>query len=137
MTDTTFSYPAAATPAAFAIWTGRVLTALVVLFLTFDAAVKVLQLPMAVEGTRQLGYSTAIILPLGLIQLLFLALYLIPRTAPAGAILWTAYLGGAVATHVRMGNPLFSHTLSPVYAAALLWLALWLRDRRVRNLTKE
>jgi hypothetical protein len=59
---------------------------------------------------------------------------LIPRTAPLGALLWTGYLGGAIATHVRVGNPLFSHTLFPIYVAALLWGSLWLRDRRVRGL---
>jgi hypothetical protein len=60
-----------------------------------------------------------------------LALYLIPRTAPIGAILWTGYLGGAIASHVRAGNPLFTHMLFPIYIAALLWAGLWLRDRRV------
>jgi hypothetical protein len=116
------------------ITTGRVLTAITALFLTFDAAVKVLRLDIAVEGTMQLGYPDSIILPLGLVQLAFLALYLIPRTAVFGAVLWTGYLGGAVATHVRLGNPLFTHTLSPIYVAAFLWLGLWLRDRRVRTL---
>jgi hypothetical protein len=61
-----------------------------------------------------------------------LVVYLIPRTAVLGAILWTGYLGGAIATHVRVGNPLFSHLLFPVYVAALLWAGLWLRDERVR-----
>jgi hypothetical protein len=61
--------------------------------------------------------------------------YLIPRTAVLGAILWTGYLGGAIAIHLRVGNPLFSHTLFPIYVAAFLWAGLWLRDRRVRALT--
>ena len=115
---------------------GRILSGFAALFLLFDAAVKVLQLPMAVEGTAQLGYSPAIILPLGLIQVAFLVAYLIPRTSILGAILWTGYLGGAVATHVRLGNPLFTHTLSPIYVAAFIWAGLWLRDRRVRALLR-
>jgi hypothetical protein len=113
---------------------GYVLIGISALFLLFDAAVKVLQLPVAVDGTAQLGYSPAIVLPLGLIQVAFLIAYLIPRTSVLGAILWTGYLGGAVATHVRLGNPLFTHTLSPIYVAALIWAGLWLRDRRVRAL---
>ena len=72
--------------------------------------------------------------PLGILQLVLLALYLVPRTALLGAVLWTGYLGGAVATHVRVGNPLVSHVLFPVYVAALLWGGLWLRDRRTRAL---
>jgi hypothetical protein len=120
-----------------ALWTGRILSGLVVLFLGFDATIKVLQLPMAVEGTTQLGYPAGMILPLGLVQLACLALYLVPRTAIVGAVLWTGYLGGAIATHVRLGNPLLSHVLFPVYVAAFLWAGLWLRDRRVRALVKS
>ena len=69
---------------------------------------------------------------LGVVQLACLAVYLVPRLSVMGAILWTGYLGGAVATHVRVGNPLFTHTLFPVYIATLLWLGLWLRDERLR-----
>ena len=113
------------------VWAGRILTGLVTLFMCFDLGVKILALPVAVEGTTALGYPAAVVVPLGLIQLACLILYLVPRTALIGALLWTAYLGGAVATHVRVGNPLFTHVLSPVYFAAMLWLGLWLRDRRV------
>ena len=70
---------------------------------------------------------------LGVLQLLCLGLYLLPQTSVLGAVLWTGYLGGAVATHVRLGNPLFSHSLFPVYVGGLLWLGLWLRDVRVRQ----
>ena len=115
-----------------AIYTGRMLTGLAALFLTFDAGVKVLMLPMAVQGTTQFGYPAGAILGIGLVELVCLALYLIPRTAPLGAILWTGYLGGAIATHVRAGSPLFSQVLFPVYVAALLWSGLWLRDERLR-----
>jgi hypothetical protein len=107
---------------------------LAVLFLTFDASMKVLQLAPAVQGTADLGYPTTVLLPLGLIQVACLLLYLIPRTAVLGAVLWTGYLGGAIATHVRLENPLFTHTLFPIYVAAFLWGGLWLRDRRVRSL---
>ena len=113
---------------------GRILSGLAALFLTFDAVVKVLALPMAVEGTVQLGYPESIIVPLGLIQIVFLIAYLVPRTSVLGAVLWTGYLGGAVATHVRLGNPLFTYTLTPIYVAAFIWAGLWLRDRRVRAL---
>ena len=116
------------------IWAGRILSGLAVLFLTFDATLKVLRLTPAVEGTTQLGYPESVVVPLGLIQIACLIVYLIPRTAVLGAILWTGYLGGAVATHVRVGSPLFSHTLFPTYVAALIWAGLWLRDQRVRAL---
>jgi hypothetical protein len=119
---------------ALTLWTGRVLFGIVVLFLAFDAAVKLLMLPVAVEGTTQLGFAAGVILPLGIIQLIALIAYVVPRTSVFGAVLWTAYLGGAVATHVRLGNPVFTHMLSPVYVAVLLWGALYLRDMRVRAL---
>jgi hypothetical protein len=119
------------------LWTGRVLSGIAVAFLIFDASLKVLELAPAAEATAQLGYPTGVVFTLGLIQVACLILYLVPRTAVLGAILWTGYLGGAVATHVRVENPLFSHILFPIYIAAFLWLGLWLRDRRVRGLTLE
>lgn len=114
-----------------ALWTGRILSGFAVLFLAFDAAMKVFAVPAAVEGTVQLGYPAGVLFGIGLVQVLCLALYLIPRTALLGAVLWTGYLGGAIATHVRVGNPLLTHVLFPIYVAALLWGGLWLRDRRV------
>ena len=116
------------------LWTGRVLSALGVLFMTMDASMKVLQLPVAVQGTTQLGYPASVILPLGLLQVACLILYLVPRTAVFGAILWTGYLGGAVATHVRVQNPWFSHILFPVYVALLFWVGLTLRMPALRAL---
>ena len=113
--------------------TGLVLSGVAVLFLTVDAVMKLLRVPAAVEGTVALGYPEHVIVPLGVLQVVCLALYLHPRTAVLGALLWAGYLGGAVATHVRVGNPLFSHVLFPIYVAALLWLGLWLRDRRLRE----
>ena len=85
-----------------------------------------------VNGTVQLGFPASSVLPLGLIELVCLVLYLVPRTSVMGAILWTGYLGGAIATHLRLGNPMFSHVLFPLYVAAFLWGGLWLRDPRAR-----
>lgn len=113
---------------------GVIVSAVPVLFLAVDLTLKLLRLAPAVEGTAQLGYPTSVVLPLGILQLVCLVLYLMKRTSVLGAILWTGYLGGAVATHVRLGNPLFSHVLFPVFVGALLWLGLWLRDARVRAL---
>lgn len=103
------------------------------LFLAFDATLKLTRSTMAVDATAQLGYSSAVVLPLGLIQLGCLALYLVPKTSVLGALLWTGYLGGAVATHVRLENPLFSHVLFPVYIAAMLWGGLIVSDPLLRR----
>jgi hypothetical protein len=119
---------------AKAVWAGRILSGIAVLFLAFDAALKLSMQPLAVEGTTQLGYPEGVIFAIGMIQIVCLMVYLVPRTSVLGAILWTGYLGGAIATHVRVGNPLLTHTLFPIYVAALLWGGLWLRDRRVRAL---
>src|SRR5215468_8365268 len=129
--DATFS------PDQRAIWVGRILSGLAALFLTLDAVVKLLMLPIALEANSQLGYPPSVIPVLGLIEIACLGVYLFPRTAVLGAILWTGYLGGAVATHVRVGNPLFSQTLFPIYVAGLLWAGLWLRDRRVHVLIES
>jgi hypothetical protein len=128
-------FAAAAPPvprSRFALWGGRALSGFATLFLLFDASVKVLQLPMAVEATMQLGYPASVLIWLGLLQLACLVVYLIPRTAVLGAVLWTGYLGGAVATHVRVGNPLLGQVLFPVCVALLLWGGVWLRDERLR-----
>ena len=119
-----------------ALWTGRVLSGIAVAFLAFDMAIKLLGVQAAVEGTTQLGFQPHHLPILGLIQLGCLILYVVPRTAPLGAVLWTGYLGGAIATHLRLDNPLFSHVLFPTYVAALLWGGLYLRDSRVRALVR-
>lgn len=113
-------------------WAGRVLTGLAVLFLVFDITIKLLGTTEAVDGTTQLGWQPHHLPILGVIQLACLVLYLVPRTAPLGAVLWTGYLGGAIATHLRLDNPLFSHVLFPIYVAAFVWGGLYLRDARVR-----
>ena len=121
----------ARTRSTLTVWAGRILSGFAVLFLTVDACIKVLMLPSVLETTVLLWYPVSTILGIGLVQLICLAVYLIPRTALLGAVLWTGYLGGAVATHVRVGSPLFTEILFPIYVAALLWGGLWLRDGRV------
>lgn len=116
------------------LWAARIMGGTAVLFLLFDCAMKLLRVPAAVEGTTALGYPEGVLLGIGLVQLACVALYAVPRTSILGAVLLTGYLGGAVATHVRVGSPLLSHTLFPIYIAALVWGALYLRDERVRGL---
>lgn len=118
------------------LWTGRILTGLSVLFLLFDAIFKLIRpTPAAVvEALNQVGYPPTIAVTLGLLLLACVAVYVIPRTAILGAILLTGYLGGAVATHVRIGDPLFSHILFPVYMGVFVWGGLYFRDERLRAL---
>lgn len=115
-------------------WASRLMGTAAVLFLLFDCGIKLLRLAPAVEGTVNLGYPASAVVPIGVVELLGLVAYVVPASAPLGAVLLTGYLGGAVATHVRVGNPLFTHVLFPIYVAALLWGALALRDPRVRAL---
>jgi hypothetical protein len=115
-------------------WTGRILTGLPVLFLLMDTGIKLANLPIVTETMNQLGYRPELTPAIAILQVACLALYLIPATAPLGAVLITGFLGGAVATHVRVGNPLFSHVLFPTYVAAMLWGGLFLRDERLRVL---
>ena len=117
-------------------WTGRGLSAIAVLFLIFDAVIKFLPIPVVAESFTQLGYPPQLAWTIGTIELICLAVYLWPRTSVIGAILWTGYLGGAIATHVRVENPLFSHVLFPTYVAALLWIGLLLRDERLRRVLR-
>jgi hypothetical protein len=114
------------------LWAGRILSALPVLFLIFDSVIHIMKPPAVVEGFAKLGYSLSLAVPLGIIELVCIALYVIPRTSVLGAALLTGYLGGAVATNLRAGAPLFSNVLVPVYLGALLWGGLYLRDDRLR-----
>ena len=114
-----------------AVWIGRVLSGLAVAFLTFDAAGKLLKLAPVLSGTAELGYPESAIVPIGVLLLVGVILYVIPKTSVLGAIYLAAYLGGAVASHYRLGNPLASHVLFPVYVAACLWGGLALRNPRV------
>ncbi|HZJ53736.1 MAG TPA: DoxX family protein [Myxococcaceae bacterium] len=115
-------------------WSGRVLTGIPVAFMLFDAAIKFAHIPEVAEASLQLGWPTPLNPVLGVIILGCLALYLWPRTAALGATLFTGYLGGAVAIHLRVGDPLASHVLFPVYVGVLFWAGLALRDARVRAL---
>jgi hypothetical protein len=114
-------------------WTGLIMSALPSLFLLVDGAMKLVKPAIVVETTVQLGYSESVILGLGIVLLASTVLYLVPPTSVLGAILLTGYLGGAVATHVRVSAGLFE-ILFPVIVGALLWGGLFLRERRLREL---
>jgi hypothetical protein len=116
------------------LWAGRIITGVPVLFLIFDATIHLLNLPVVAESSARLGYPVSIAPTLGVLELIGLALYLFRPTAVLGAILLTGYLGGAVATHVRVGSPLLSHILFPVYVGLLLWGGLYLRNDWMRSL---
>ena len=113
---------------------GRVLSGIAIAFLTFDSVGKLLRVQPVVEGTAELGYPVSVIVPLGIVLLSCVLIYAVPRTSVIGALLLTGYLGGAVATHVRVSNPLLSHTLFPIYVAVFVWAGLVLRDARLRIL---
>jgi len=115
-------------------WVGRVLSGLPVLFLLFDVAFKLVGHPAVAEASYKLGLPQGVARPIALLLLACLALYVVKRSAPIGAVLLTGYLGGAVLVHVRVGDPLLSHTLFPIYVGAMLWAGLYLRDARVRRL---
>jgi hypothetical protein len=113
---------------------GHFVSAIPVLFLLFDSAIKFTAIDPVVESFGQLGYPVSLALGIGAVELACLVLYVIPRTSVLGAILLTGYLGGAVATHVRVGSPLLTHSLFPIYVAALVWGGLFLRESRLRAL---
>ncbi|HEU4501025.1 MAG TPA: DoxX family protein [Nitrospira sp.] len=119
---------------ALQLWFGRVLSTLAVLFLFVDAIGKLLRVGPVVEGTVKLGYQENAVFPLGVLLLIGVVLYAMPRTSLLGAIYLTAFLGGAVATHVRVGSPLATHVLFGVYVAVFLWGGLALRSPRLLTL---
>jgi hypothetical protein len=112
------------------IWTGRIISALVILFMLVDGGAKVVKLKPYVEGTVQVGYAESLVVPLGIVALISTIVYAIPQTCILGAILMSGYFGGATATHVRMGQPFYF----PVVFGILVWLALYLREPRLRAL---
>ena len=116
-----------------ALWSGRILSGLAILFLALDGVAKLMEVQPVVAGTIELGYPPTLVFKLGVVLVLCVAAYAIPATSVLGAVLLTGYLGGAIATHVRVGNPLFSHVLFPTYVAALVWGGLFLRDARLRE----
>ena len=113
------------------IWAGRIISALPVLMLLFSAGMKLAKPPDVVKGFEKLGYTPDKVLPLAIVEITCAIIYLIPRTSVLGAILVTGYLGGATATHVRIGDPMF---ITPILLGVLAWLGLFLRDGRVRAL---
>jgi hypothetical protein len=115
------------------LWAGRIIGGLPALFLLVDGAAKLVKPKPVVEATVGLGYPESVIIPIGVVLIVCTILYLIPKTSVLGAILLTGYLGGAVATHVRTGESLFS-IVFPVIFGVLLWLGLYLRDTRLRAL---
>lgn len=115
------------------IWAGRILSALPVLNLLFASSLKLMNHPTAVDGFAKLGFPEGIALKLGILELACTVIYVIPQTSVLGAILLTGYLGGAVVTHVRVGDP-FSNIIAPVFLGALVWGGLFLRDKRLRTL---
>jgi hypothetical protein len=119
-----------------AYWAGWGISGLVIAFLLLDAGMKLLALPIVIETNASLGWQGGAVSAreLGVVLLICTLLYAAPQTAVLGAILLTGYLGGAVATHVRIANPLFSHILFGVYIGVLLWGGLYLRDARIRTL---
>jgi hypothetical protein len=116
-------------------WGGWTLTTLVGLFLAMDCTMKLLDMPFVKTAAAGIGFPASLDRTIGVIELICLVLYLIPRTAVLGAILLTGLLGGAIASHLRMGDPLFSHVLFGVYVGVMAWGGLWLRDERLRALT--
>jgi hypothetical protein len=129
--------PATIAPPRAARWTGRVLSAVIALLLGFDALMKLLRIPPVMKATIQLGYPTHAVFGIGVVLAICVIVYVIPRTSLLGAILLTGYLGGAIATHLRVGDPLWTHTLFPIYVAAVIWGGLVLRDARLRGFLKS
>jgi len=118
-----------------ALWTGRVLSGIAVLFLLLDGAIKLVPIQAVTDSLQQLGYpaSASFARFLGVVTLVCTALYAWPRTSILGAVLLTGLMGGAIASHLRLGDPLFTHTLFGVWLGLFIWGGLWLRDERARR----
>ena len=123
----------AASASKLRLWAGRIISTLPALFLLIDGVMKLVKPAVVVEATVKLGYQETVIVGLGIVLLACTILYLIPRTAVLGAILLTGYLGGAIATHVRVGDSLFP-IIFPLILGAMLWGGLYLRNERLRSL---
>lgn len=115
-----------------AVWTGRILSGFAVLFMLFDSITKIMKNPYVIKASANLGYPVSAIQIIGLILLACVVVYVIPRTSIIGAVLLTGYLGGAVATNLRIGAPVFSNILFPVYFGIVVWAGLYLRTPGVR-----
>jgi hypothetical protein len=123
-----------AAASAGAVWSARILTAIPVLFLTFDTVIKLMRIDPVIDSFNELGYPAGLALAIGLLEMVCLVLYVVPATSVLGAVLLTGYLGGAIATHVRAESPLLTHVLFPIYVAVFLWGGLFLREPRLRML---
>ena len=126
-----------ASPSKRTRWAGRILSGLAVLFLTWDGVIKLVAIAPVTEAFTRLGYPVGVSAAIGIVELVCVALYVIPRTSPLGAVLLTGFLGGAIATHVRVEDPLLTHTLFPIYVGLLIWGGLLLRDERLRAFTRQ
>ena len=133
MTTMQATLPAAA-PSTAKVWTGRIMGGIVILFMVMDSMFKFIVNEDVVKATTDLGYQVHHLPIMGTLGLLATLLYIIPRTEIIGALLLTGYWGGAIATHVRMDNPLFTHILFPVYLGIMAWSALWMKNERLRNI---
>src|SRR5689334_950349 len=122
------------TPSAGKRWSGRILAGLPLVFMAWDASVKLLQIPMVVEASAKIGFARSTLPVLGTVELAAVLMTIFPRTRVFGAVLLTAYLGGAVAIHVQHGDPLLTHTLFPIFFATLIWGGLSLLDQRIRGI---
>lgn len=116
------------------LWTAYIMNGVVILFMVFDSVIKLVKPAPVVEGTLEFGFAEHHIAVIGILGLLSTILYAVPRTSVLGAVMLTGYFGGAIATNLRMDNPLFSYTLFPVYIAILVWGGIWLRDDHLRKL---
>ena len=124
----------ATAPSTAKIWTGRAIAGLVILFMLMDSIFKFIVNEEVIKGTTDLGFQVHHLPIMGTLGLVATLLYIFPRTELLGALLLTGYWGGAIATNVRMDNPLFTHILFPVYLGILAWGALWIKSERLRNL---
>lgn len=121
-------------PSNTALWIGRIMSGLVVAFMLLDGAMKLVPLDVVVTTSEQMGIPGSLARTLGIIGLICSVLYAVPRTSVLGAILLSGYLGGAMASHLRLGDPILTHTLYGLYLGLLAWGGLYLRDARLRAL---
>jgi hypothetical protein len=112
------------------VWVGRVISGLLALLFAWSASMKLMALPSVFEGMSHLGLPATLIMPLGILELSCIVIYLIPQTAVLGAILFTGYLGGAILTHLRIGEPVYMQIIMGI----LIWFAVWLRESRLRQI---
>jgi hypothetical protein len=118
-------------------WTGRILSGLAVLFLAWDGGIKLVAITPVLEAFDRLGYPVSLAVGIGILELVCVAAYVIPRTSVLGAVLLTGFLGGAISTHVRVEDPFLTHTFFPIYVAALVWGGLVLRNGELRAFTRQ